>query len=66
MRGEVFFVMFVLAFNGCHGLQELFFEFEILHMFLVKGCRDRGQGVKSKGRVIVVLFRNLRVFLCHF
>ena len=32
---------------GSQVVKDLFFELEILHMFLVKACRDRGDGVTS-------------------
>ena len=35
------------AWMGSQVVQGLFFELEILHMFLVKACRDRGDGVTS-------------------
>jgi hypothetical protein len=37
--------MFVLACMALHGLQDLLFKLGILHMCLVKACRDRGEGV---------------------
>ena len=33
------------ALIGSQGVLEHFFELEILHMFLVKACRDRDEGV---------------------
>ena len=33
------------ACMGSQGVLKLFFELEILHMFLVKACRDRDEGV---------------------
>ena len=39
---------FWILLSACMGSQgglEHFFELEILHMFLVKACRDRDEGV---------------------
>ncbi len=35
------------AWRGSQVVKDLFFELEILHMFLVKACRDRVDGVTS-------------------
>jgi hypothetical protein len=36
----------LLVWMGSQGVEELFFEVGILHMFLIKGCRDRCDGVR--------------------
>ncbi len=47
MKGLVFFWNLLPAWMGSQVAKDLFFELEILHMFLVKACRDRGDGVTS-------------------
>ena len=54
------------AWMGSRVVKDLFFELEILHMFLVKACRDRGDDVTSESSVRVVFLSLLRVFLCVF
>ena len=39
------FWMLLPAWMGSQGVLEHFFELEILHMFLVKACRGRVEGV---------------------
>ncbi len=36
----------LLVWMGSQGVEELFFEVGILHMFLFKACRDRSDGVR--------------------
>ena len=45
MKGLVFFWNLLPAGMGSQVVKHLFFELEILHMFLVKACRDMGEGV---------------------
>ena len=45
MKGLVFFWNLLPAGMGSQVVKDLFFELEILHMFLAKACRDMGEGV---------------------
>ena len=36
----------LLVWMGSQGVEQLFFEVGILQMFLIKGCRDRCDGVR--------------------
>ena len=45
MKGLVVFWNLLPAGLGSQVVKDLFFELEILHMFLAKACRDMGEGV---------------------